>query len=66
MPHGGTVEVDLRPPLHGFLEIYVRDTGPGIAAAPPNAPNNFCAPCAAKMTPAITLTASKDRSTARL
>ena len=32
MPRGGNIEIDLRLPLTGFLEIYVRDTGPGIAA----------------------------------
>jgi signal transduction histidine kinase len=32
MPHGGTLEVDLRPPRDGHVELFARDTGPGIAA----------------------------------
>jgi PAS domain S-box-containing protein len=32
MPHGGSVEVELRPPRDGHVELLVRDTGPGIAA----------------------------------
>ncbi len=32
MPHGGAVEVELRPPRDGHAELLVRDTGPGIAA----------------------------------
>jgi PAS domain S-box-containing protein len=31
MPHGGSVEVELRPPQAGHAELLVRDTGPGIA-----------------------------------
>jgi two-component system sensor histidine kinase HydH len=32
MPDGGAVEIDLRPPRDGYVELLVRDTGPGIAA----------------------------------
>ncbi len=32
MPHGGAVEVELRRPHDGQIELQVRDTGPGIAA----------------------------------
>ena len=31
MPQGGAVEVELRPPRDGHVELLVRDTGPGIA-----------------------------------
>ena len=31
MPHGGAVEVEIRPPRDGAVELLVRDTGPGIA-----------------------------------
>jgi PAS domain S-box-containing protein len=31
LPHGGAVEIDLRPPRDGHVELLVRDTGPGIA-----------------------------------
>lgn len=31
MPQGGTLEVELSPPRDAHLEVYVRDTGPGIA-----------------------------------
>jgi signal transduction histidine kinase len=31
MPQGGNIEIELRPPRDGFLELYVRDSGPGIA-----------------------------------
>ncbi|HVK17425.1 MAG TPA: GAF domain-containing protein [Fimbriiglobus sp.] len=29
MPHGGEVEIELRPPQAGHVELFVRDTGPG-------------------------------------
>jgi two-component system sensor histidine kinase HydH len=32
MPHGGAVEIDVRPPRDGSVELSVRDTGPGIAS----------------------------------
>jgi PAS domain S-box-containing protein len=32
MPGGGSVEVDLHSPRDGYVELYVRDTGPGVAA----------------------------------
>jgi C4-dicarboxylate-specific signal transduction histidine kinase len=31
MPRGGTLAVDLGPPVHGQVELRVQDTGPGVA-----------------------------------
>ncbi len=31
LPHGGAVDVELRPPRDGWVELLVRDTGPGVA-----------------------------------
>ena len=31
MPQGGEIEVDLREGHDGFIELYIRDNGPGIS-----------------------------------
>lgn len=31
MPQGGEIEISLQPPRSGFVSLYVRDNGPGIA-----------------------------------
>ena len=37
MPRGGILEISLGAPVHGHVELRVRDTGPGIAPAAPAA-----------------------------
>jgi two-component system sensor histidine kinase HydH len=31
MPNGGRIDIDIGPPREGFIEMTLRDTGPGIA-----------------------------------
>jgi two-component system sensor histidine kinase HydH len=33
MPQGGRLDISLGAPVHGQVELWVRDTGPGIAPA---------------------------------
>jgi len=32
MPHGGVLDISLRDPENGWIELGVADTGPGVAA----------------------------------